>query len=137
ERMSSARISASVVFPKLVRSPHSSRTSAFADTSPNSSRYGLVSFSWTWRSPMAATRSLRSVCTVILLFEIADGLRKAPLIDIDRIVARAEDAAAADLLARAFHRSLVAQPLQKFFKQPWGDHVALARVDEAEIEKRD
>src|SRR3954452_22259138 len=102
ERMSSARISASRVLPKLVRSPHSRRTSALAEISVNSSRYGATLSSITWRSPIAATRSLPPLFA-ILFFEISDRVREAPLLDVDRIIAGAENPAAAHLLARPLH----------------------------------
>src|SRR5438270_9834033 len=112
--MSSARISASVVFPKVVRSPHSTSTSALLEISVNSSRYGVTLSSLTWRSPIAATRSLPSVLVAILLFKIADRVGEAPLIDVDRIVARGEDPAAAHSSAGPFHLRLVMQPLEQF-----------------------
>ena len=56
----------------------------------------------------------------ILLFEIPDGFGKAPLLDVDRIVARREDAPAADLLARAFHVILIAQALHQLVHDPAG-----------------
>src|SRR4051795_4146656 len=107
--MSSARISASVVLPKFVRSPQSTRTSALLEISVNSSRYGVTLSSITWRSPIAATRSLPSVLVAILLFKIADGVRKTPLVHVDRIIARREDAAAAHSPARPLHFRLVVQ----------------------------
>src|SRR3954454_19071412 len=94
ERMSSARISASLVLPKLVRSPHSTRTSAAPEISVNSSRYGATLSSITWRSPIAATLSLPSVLVAILLFKVADGVREAPLVHVDTIITRGEDAPA-------------------------------------------
>src|SRR5690242_1689811 len=97
--MSSAKISASLVLPKLVRSPHSTSTSAVEEISANMSRYGATLFSCTWRSPIAATRILPSSLAGILLFEISYRVREAPLIDVDRIVAGREDAAATNLLA--------------------------------------
>src|SRR5690242_16320099 len=111
-RMSSARISASRVLPKLVRSPHRTSTSALPEISVNSSRYGATLSSITCRSPIAATRSLPSVAG-ILLFEIADRVGETPFVDVDRIITRGEDAAAADLLARSFHVGLVVQPLEQ------------------------
>src|SRR3954451_7748690 len=134
--MSSARISASRVLPKLVRSPHSTRTSALAEISVNSSRSGVTLSSITWRSPIAATRSLPSVLVAILLFEIADGVGEAPLVHVDRIVARGEDAAAAHPPARPLHFRLIMQPLEQFVHQPSWDAMAFARVDEAEVEER-
>src|SRR3954454_14210551 len=122
ERMSSARISASLVLPKLVRSPHSTSTSAELEISVNSSRYGATLSSITWRSPIAATRSFPSLGG-ILLFEISDRFGEAPLVNIHRIVARREDAAAANLLARAFHVGLVAQPFEQVFDQPARDQM--------------
>src|SRR5438270_1791222 len=119
--MSSARISASVVFPKLVRSPHSTSTSALLEISVNSSRYGVTLSSLTWRSPIAATRSLPSVLVVILLFEVADGIGEAPLINVDRIVAWREYPAAAHSPARPFHLRLVMQALEQFVHQPSGN----------------
>src|SRR4051794_5711784 len=89
----------------------------------------------TWRSPIAATRSF-PLSLAILLFEIADRFGKSPLLDVDRIVARREDAAAADLLAGPLDVALVLEPLQQLVHQPRGDDAALARVDEAEIEER-
>src|SRR3954468_18437305 len=104
--MSPARIYASRVLPKLVRSPHSTRTSASFEISVNSSRYGATLSSITWRSPIAATRIFASVIDAILLFEIADGFGEAPFLDVDRIIPRAENASAADLLARRLHDHL-------------------------------
>src|SRR5690349_18452846 len=84
---------------------------------------------------MAATRSSPSVFS-ILLFKIPDGFGEAPLIDVDRIIARTEDASAADLLARRLHRRLVAQPSEEVVHEPAGDEVALAWIDEPEVEQR-
>src|SRR5438067_6079317 len=88
---------------------------------------------------MAATRSLPLAASVaaILLFEIADGIGEAPLVDVHRIVARGEDAAAAHSSARPFHFCLVMQPLEQFVHQPSRDAMAFTRVDEAEVEERD
>src|SRR5437764_10792069 len=135
--MSSARISASVVLPKLVRSPHSTKTSALAEISVNRSRYGATLSSITWRSPIAATRSLPSVLVAILLFEVTDRVGKAPLIDVDRIITRGEDTAAAHPPAGPFDVLLIAKPLEQLVHQPSGYAMALARIDEAEVEERD
>src|SRR5690348_7951657 len=125
-RISSARISASFVFPKLVRSPHSTRTSAALEISVNSSRYGATMSSITWRSPMAAMRNLGSVVSGILLFEVADRVGKSPLIDVDRIIARAEDPAAAHLFPRSLNVCLVMETFEKLFHEPSRDAVSLA-----------
>src|ERR1043165_4384295 len=85
---------------------------------------------------MAATRSLPLPLVAILLFEIADGVGEAPLIDVDRIVARREDATAADLAARSLHIRLVVQPLEQLVQEPPRYAVAFARIYEAEIEQR-
>src|SRR3954469_20235212 len=116
-RISSARILASAVLPKLVRSPHRTRTSAAPEISVNSSRYGATLSSITWRSPIAATRSLPALLA-ILLFEIADCVGIAPLLDVHRIIAGAENPPAADLLAGSFHVILVAQPLEQLVHDP-------------------
>src|SRR3954466_16014129 len=123
--MSSARISASVVLPKFVRSPQSTRTSALLEISVNSSRYGATLSSCTWRSPIAATRSLPSVPVAILLFKIADRVGEAPLLDVHRIVARGKDAPAADAPARPLDVLLVVQPLEQLIHQPPGNAMAL------------
>src|SRR5258708_1084053 len=109
--MSSARISASFSLPKLVRSPHNKSTSAWLEISLNSSRWGGLSPAGTWRSPIAAARIGRSL--PILLLKIADRVGEAPLVDVDCIIARGEDTAAADLLARALHPRLVAKALEQ------------------------
>src|SRR5438270_6183078 len=83
---------------------------------------------------MAATRIGRSLA--ILFFEIPDRVGKAPLVDVDGIVAGREDAAAADLLAWSLYVILVAQPFEQLVHDPARHHVALARIDEAEVEKR-
>src|SRR3982751_3528165 len=134
--MSSARICASLVLPKLVRSPHSRSTSAWFEISANISRYGATLSSCTCRSPIAATRSGLSL-VAILLFEIADGFRETPFLDVDRIIARRKDAPSANLLSRSLHASLVAQPLEKFVHQPFWDDIPLTRVNEAEVEQGD
>src|SRR5687768_1954664 len=134
-RMSSARISASPVFPKLVRSPHSTSTSASPEISVNSSRYGATLSSITWRSPSAAIFNVPSAVVAILLFEVSDGFRIAPLLDVDRIVAWAEDAAAAHLFLWGFHVELLAQAVEQLVHQPERHEVALAGIDEAEVEQ--
>src|SRR5437764_4803644 len=133
--MSSARISASLVLPKLVRSPHSTSTSAELEISANISRYGATLSSCTWRSPIAATRSLPFSLT-ILLFEISYCFGKAPLLDVHCVIAGRKNASAADLLARTLHVRLVAQPLEQLVHDPARDHASLARIDETEVEQR-
>src|SRR5258708_17332687 len=110
--MSSARISASLVLPKFVRSPHSTATSARVEISANISRKGASSSSRTWRSPIAATRNFWS--SAILLFEIADRFGNSPFLDIPHIIALTANAAAAHLLSRPLDPGLAAKPLEQF-----------------------
>src|SRR6185312_14710554 len=88
---------------------------------------------------MAATRSFPSPRSVagILLFEISDSVGESPLIDVNRVIAWRENAAATDLLTRTFHVGLVVKPLEQLVHQPPRHTVALARVNEAKIEERD
>src|SRR4051812_32153448 len=101
---SSARISASVSLPKLVRSPHRATTSAASDISSNIARYRPWLVSLTWRSPIAA-RVIGRPCAggvsvvgfMLLVHSLADDVRETPFGDVDDIVRRADQPASADL----------------------------------------
>src|SRR5687768_12963463 len=139
-RRSSARISASRVLPKLVRSPHKASTSASCAISANISRKRCSLASVTWRSPIAASvigpplAAGSSRVPFMLLFDsLADDVSEAPFRDIDDIVARGQQPAAADPRLRGGHLCLGVEPLHQLVEQPAGDALALGRVDEAEV----
>ena len=111
--MSSARISASVVLPKLVRSPHSTQHVGVSRDFGEQLAIGRDAVLLHVKVADRRHPHLAVVTCAILFFEIAYGFGKAPLLDVDRIVARREDAAAADLLARPLDVILVAQPLEQ------------------------
>src|SRR3954469_3506959 len=98
---SSTSFSASAILPKLVRSPHKARTSASSEIRANMSANRPSQVSLTWRSPIAA-RMIGAALMVfgpfmLLVHALADDIGEAPFGDVDDIVGRADQPAAADL----------------------------------------
>src|SRR4051812_22338963 len=93
-----------------------------------------MSPSWTWMSPMAATRSLSSSFTFSSYVGFGQAA-EAPFLSIDLVVITGKQRTPADSPLCRGQRELGAQPLHQFLHQPSRHHIAFTRVDPAKIDQ--